>query len=197
MDRESRLSQVAADHREEGCRRNGCESGRGARRAASGLAVAGIFAALLLLGGCAAFLRPEQGMNSTGESRIALAETKGRAVWETSEVRVQYSLQLRDGLCTLDGELRLADHIVNSFQVVDRLFFYATFVDDQGRVLETVDIGPVVPAYGSTPESLPLKMARRPPSAAKAFVFHYFGTFRTNPLDEGGSWDIGHFPFAR
>jgi hypothetical protein len=159
--------------------------------------VAAIFAALLLLGGCAGFLRPEQGMNSTGESRIALAETKGRAVWETGEVRVQYSLQLRDGLCTLDGELRLADRIVNSFPVVDRLFFYATFVDGQGRVLETVDIGPVVPAYGSIPERLPLKMARRPPAEAKSFVFHYFGTFRANPLDEGGSWDIGHFPFAR
>lgn len=197
MNRELRLSQEAAGHRDEGCRRYGCGSGRRTRRTASGLAVAGIFVALLLLGGCAGFLRPEQGMNSTAESRIALAETKGRAVWETGEVRVQYSLQLRDGLCTLDGELRLADRIVNSFPVVDRLFFYATFVDGQGRVLETVDIGPVVPAYGSIPERLPMKMSRRPPSEAKAFVFHYFGTFRANPLDEGGSWDIGHFPFAR
>ncbi len=191
-----RATRASAPHRGDGCRRQGGVGRNQCRQAAAGMAVAAIFASLLLLGGCASFLRPEKGMNSASENRIALAETKGRAVWETSDLRVQYGLQLRDGLCVLDGELRLADHIINSFPVVERLFFYATFVDVQGRVVETVDIGPVVPAYGSVPETLPLKLSRRLPPEAKSFVFHYFGTFRTNPLDEGGSWDIGHFPFA-
>lgn len=153
--------------------------------------------AILLLAGCAGFLRPERGTMAGKEGRIALVENLANGTWATGDVRVTYSLACRDGRCSLQGRLVVEDSINNSFPVIAQFIFYVSFLDGDGKVVETYDITPVIPIYGSTPQSLPLKMEQQQPVGAKFIVFHYYGRFRANPIREGGSWDISHFPFQR
>ncbi len=154
--------------------------------------------AVLLMAGCAGFLRPEPGMMVTSkEERIALAEDRVKGIWAAGEVNVSYSLSCRDGRCSLDGRLVFDSSITNSFPVITSFFFYVSFLDGDGKVLETYDITPVIPAYGYTPASLPLKMEQGQPGGAKSMVFHYYGNFRGRAGRDGGSWAISHFPFQR
>lgn len=153
--------------------------------------------AMLLLAGCAGFLRPERGAMTAQEGRIALVENLVKGEWTTGDVRVNYSLVCRDGKCSLEGRLVFADAITNSFPIITRLFFYVSLVDGDGKVVETYDITPVIPTYGSTPQSLSLKLEQPQPAEAKFMVFHYYGGFRANTIREGGTWEISHFPFQR
>lgn len=153
--------------------------------------------AVLFATGCAGFLRPERGMLAAQEGRIALVENLAKGEWTTGDVRVNYSLVCKDGKCSLEGRLTFDDSITNSFPVITKFFFYVSFLDGDGKVVETTDITPVIPTYGNTPASLSLKMEQQQPAGAKFMVFHYYGGFRANPISEGGSWDISHFPFQR
>lgn len=153
--------------------------------------------AMLLLAGCAGFLRPQLGAVANKEARIALAGAHPQGLWETGDLKVNYTLTAKDGTCSLEGKLVVSDSIGNSFPTIAKFFFYISFLDHDGRVLETVDISPVIPTFGSIPASLPLRMTRALPAQATSFVFHYYGSFRANPLREGGAWEIHHFPFAR
>jgi hypothetical protein len=154
--------------------------------------------AVLLMAGCATFLRPEPGTMATSkEERIALAEDRVKGIWAAGEVNVSYSLSCRDGRCSLDGRLVIDRSITDSFPVITSFFFYTSFLDGEGKVLETYDITPVIPAYGHTPSSLPLKMEQQQPEGAKTMVFHYYGDFRGRAGRDGGSWSISHFPFKR
>jgi hypothetical protein len=153
--------------------------------------------AVLVMAGCAGFLRPERGTMATQEGRIALVENLANGIWATGDVRVTYSLACRNGKCSLQGRLVFDDSINNSFPVITRFFFYISFLDGEGKVVETYDITPVIPTYGSTPQSLSFKLEQQQPAEAKYMVFHYYGNFRSNPISEGGSWDISYFPFKR
>lgn len=153
--------------------------------------------AVLFLAGCAGFLRPERGMMAAQEGRIALVENLTEGDWATGDVRVTYSLACRDDRCSLKGRLVVADSVTNSFPVITSFFIYVSFLDGDGKVVESYDITPVIPTYGTTPASLSLKLEQRQPAEAKFMVFHYYGSFRSNPISEGGSWDISHFPFKR
>lgn len=154
--------------------------------------------AALLMTGCATFLRPEPGMMATTkEERIALVEDRVKGIWAAGEVDVSYSLSCKGGRCSLDGQLEFDRSITNSFPLITSFFFYVTFLDGDDKVLETYDITPVIPAYGDTPASLPLKMEQQQPGGAKSMVFHYYGDFRGRAGVDGGSWTISHFPFQR
>lgn len=152
---------------------------------------------LLLLAGCAGFLRPDPGMVAQKEGRIVLADHIPQGKWETGDLRVSYSLTAKDRQCSLEGRVVFDDSIGNSFPIITKFFFYLSFLDGEGRVLETVDMSPVIPTFGNIPSSLPLKMTKATPQEAKSFVFHYYGNFRANPVSEGGHWDINYFPFPR
>jgi hypothetical protein len=150
----------------------------------------------VLLAGCGNFLKPEIGAVARKESRIALVD-KGTAkgIWETGDVHVTYDLAQKSEVCTLAGKIVIDRSISDSFPTITKFFFYLNFLDDAGKVVETVDISPVIPTFGNIPESMPLKLSRVRPPGSKAFAFHYYGGFRANPLNEGGQWDIYHFPF--
>ena len=153
--------------------------------------------ATLLLAGCAGYLRPQLGALAHKEARIALEPAQPQGLWETGDLRVNYALTAKDGTCSLEGKVVINDSIGNSFPTIAKFFFYLSFLDEDGRVVETVDISPVIPTFGRIPASLPLRMTRARPPQATHLVFHYYGAFRANPLREGGTWDIYHFPFAR
>ncbi len=149
---------------------------------------------LLLSSGCANFLKPEIGAVARKEARINLADIPA-GTFETGDLRIVYSLTQKDDICTLSGKIVFDRSLSDSFPKIAKFFLYLSYLDDAGKVIETVDITPVINTFGAAPDSLPLKMSRVRPPGSKAFAFHYYGEFQTNPLSDGGQWEIHHFPF--
>ena len=145
--------------------------------------------------GCGKFLKPELGAIAKKEARIPLAEASPASIWQAGELRTSYSLAEKEGMATLTGKIVFDRSISDSFPVITRFFFYISYVDEAGRVLASFDITPIIPTFGSIPDNLPLKAVHSLPPGSKAFVFHYYGEFRANPVREGGQWVIHHFPF--
>ncbi len=150
----------------------------------------------MLSSGCVNFLKPEMGAVARKEARISLAHDIPAGNYETGDLRLTYSLTLKDDVCTLAGKIVFDRSITDSFRVITRFFLYVSYLDDAGKVIETVEISPVIPTFGTVPDSLPVKMSCLRPPGSKAFAFHYFGGFRSsNQRDGSGEWDIYHFPF--
>ena len=145
--------------------------------------------------GCSKFLKPELGAVAKKEARIPVAEAIPASTWQTGELRTSYSFAEKEGMATLTGKIVFDRSLSDSFPVITRFFFYISYVDEAGRVLASFDITPIIPTYGSIPDYLPVKAAHPLPPGSKAFVFHYYGEFRSNPINEGGQWTIHHFPF--
>ncbi|MBU1567071.1 MAG: hypothetical protein KJ630_15785 [Proteobacteria bacterium] len=150
---------------------------------------------LMVLSGCAYNLKPEAGAVAWKDARIALADAIPDGIYETGDVRVTYSLAQKGEICTLTGKLVFDRSLSDSFPVITRFLFYMSYLDDAGKVIETVDISPVIHAFSAIPDSLPLNFSGVRPAGSKAFAFHYYGGFHATPLKEGGQWDIYHFPF--
>lgn len=150
---------------------------------------------LTVLSGCANFLKPEAGAVADKEARITLAGAVPAGIFATADMRVTYSLEQKGEVCTLSGKLVFDRSISDAFPTITRLFFYLSYLDDAGKVIETVDISPVIHTFGAVPDSLPLKFAGVRPAGSKALAFHYFGGFRASPSKEGDQWEIYHFPF--
>lgn len=150
---------------------------------------------LTILSGCANYLKPEVGAVARKEARIALVDAIPAGIFETGDVRVTYSFEQKGEFCTFAGKLVFDRSLSDAFSIITRFRFYLSYLDDAGKVIETVDISPVIHTFGAVPDSLPLKLSGVRPVGSKAFVFHYYGEFRGNPLREGGQWEINHFPF--
>jgi hypothetical protein len=152
---------------------------------------------LMLVSGCGSFLKPELGAVARKEARIALAGDIPAGIWETGDLRCTYSFTEKGGIDNLTGKMVFDRSLTDSFPILTTFFFYLSYLDDAGKVIETVDITPVIHAFGAVPDSLPLNVSHRRPSASRAIAFHYFGGFRENSSHHGGGgqWEIHHFPF--
>ena len=151
---------------------------------------------LMLSAGCVNFLKPEIGVVARKEARISLANEIPAGKFETDDLHLTYALALKDDVCTLTGKIVFDRSITDSFQVITRFFLSVSYLDDAGKVIETVEISPVIPTFGSVPDSLPVKMSSVRPPGSKAFAIHYYGGFRSsNQRDGSGEWSIHHFPF--
>ncbi len=150
---------------------------------------------LLLFAGCASFLKPEVGSVAHEKARTALTGEVSAKTWETDDLRVTYTLNEQNGIGTLSGKLVFDRSIRDSFPAITRFFLYLSFLDDSGKVLGSFDITPAIPTFGNIPENLQFSMNKPLPPGSKALTFHYFGEFRANPVNEGGTWSIHHFPF--
>ncbi len=150
---------------------------------------------LMLSSGCVNFMKPEMGAVARKEARISLAHDIPAGKYETGDLRLTYTLALKDDVCTLAGKIVFDRSLTDSFQVITKFFLYLSYLDDAGKVIEAVDISPVIPTFGMVPESLPVTLSQVRPPGSKAFAFHYFGGFRSNQRDASGDWDIYHFPF--
>jgi hypothetical protein len=149
----------------------------------------------MLSSGCANFLKPEIGAVAGKEARVSLAADIPAGKFETGDLRLTYMLVQKGEVSTVTGKIVFDRSITDSFQVVTKFFLYLSYLDEAGKVLETVDISPVIPTFGAVPESLPVKMSHVCPPGSKAFAFHYFGGFRSSQRDSSGEWNIYHFPF--
>jgi hypothetical protein len=151
---------------------------------------------LIVLTGCGNFLKPEIGAVAHKESRIALVDgDTAKGIWQSGDLHVTYALAQKGEIFTLTGKIFFNRSITDSFPIITKFFFYLSYLDDAGKVIETVDISPVIPTFGSIPESLPLKFSGVRPPGSKTFVFHYYGGVRASSRGEGDQWDVYHFPF--
>jgi hypothetical protein len=155
-----------------------------------------MFLGLMLSSGCVNFLKPEMGAVARKEARISLDHDIPAGNYETGDLRLTYSLTLKDDVCTLAGKIVFDRSLTDSFRVITKFFLYVSYLDDAGKVIETVEISPVIPTFGTVPDSLTVTLSHVRPPGSKAFAFHYFGGFRSsNQRDGSGEWDIYHFPF--
>jgi hypothetical protein len=72
------------------------------------------------------------------------------------------------------------------------------FLDEGGRVVETVDITPLINSFGGVPDKTRLRHSSVKPDGTSSIAFNYYGVFRSTSSDEGGggaTWEIFYFPF--
>jgi hypothetical protein len=153
----------------------------------------------VLLSGCANFLKPEMGAVARQDARIDLAGDGVQAgIFSTSDLVLSYSISESDDMFNILGELSFAQSVTYSFGIIKRFILKMNFLDGEGRVIETVDITPLIHAFGSVPDKTRIKHSSIRPSDASSIAFNYYGAFKGNSNDEGGggaTWDIFYFPF--
>lgn len=150
---------------------------------------------IMLWSGCTSFLKPEVGAVARKEARIVLAGDMTARSWEKGDVIFKYSLVQKDESLTLTGKIAFTDSLTYSYPQVANFFFYLSFLDDGGKVIETVDLSPLVHTFGAVPDSIPIRLSCVRPPGANAIAFNYQGRFIDGQRDSNGSWDIYHFPF--
>lgn len=166
-----------------------------AKRLAVRLSTLTLCLGIMLWSGCSTFLQPEVGAVAYKEARIALAGDMTARVWGTGDLIFKYSLEQKGEAFTVSGQIAFADSLTYSYPQVANFFFYLSFLDDGGKVIETVDLSPVVNTFGAVSGSIPVRRSCVLPPGANAIAFNYQGRFIDGQRDSNGSWDIYHFPF--
>jgi len=148
---------------------------------------------LLFLSGCANFLKPELGAIARPEARIDLAQN---GVLRTKDLLLDYSFTESGNTLNLAGNIDIDRGVTATFDLITRLYVGMNFLDDQGRVLDSVDITPLYSAYNRVPDRLPIKSSTVRPAGAVAVAFNYFGVLKDVGDNRGGDkWEIFYFPF--
>lgn len=154
---------------------------------------------IVCLAGCANFINPEIGAIARPDARIELvAEGVQNAAWTTRDLTLTYSYTETGDAFNLSGTLSFDRSLTNSFTFVKTFFLKMSFLDSDGRVLETTDITPMISSFTGIPNEMPFKRAiAQKPAAATAIAFNYFGVFRSGNHEEmgGDGWEIFYFPF--
>jgi len=149
---------------------------------------------LLILSGCKNFLTPELGAIANADSRIALQS--GKNVYKGKDLSFTYSLEAGTSDVGIKGRLAFDRGLTDSFPVAKNFFFKMSFLDSEGRVIETVDITPMI-KYRN-PVVNPLTLAEKKfnrPAGTTHIVFNYFGVFIGDGSDITEEWEVFQFPF--
>lgn len=151
----------------------------------------------LFLSGCANFIRPEVGAVARPDARIKLVGSGVEGgVWNTKDLVVTYSYTETGKNFNISGELTFDRSLTDSFPVTKKFFLKMSFLDGEGRVLNTVDITPLIGSFSRVPDKLSLRSSCERPTGAGSIAFNYYGVFRGDSEAMGGDeWDIFYFPF--
>ena len=153
---------------------------------------------VLCLSGCANFLTPEIGAIARQEARIDLVEGGVQdAVWDTRDLELTYSYSESGNAFNLFGKLVFDRSLTDSFRVNGRFSLKMSFLDDEGRVLETVDISPLISSFNElSNQDIKIRKSLVRPVGANSIAFNYYGDFRGNDREtRGDGWSIFYFPF--
>lgn len=155
-----------------------------------------LFLGVLVCSGCANFLKPEIGAVARPEARIALPENgTQKKIFAAGDVKIIYSLSAANEPFHLQGTLVFDQSLTYAFPIIVRFTLKMSFLDDGGRVIETIDITPVLGAFGQVPEKTDFRVSRPAPPGSKAIAFNYFGEFRSDFDDSTSTWEIFYFPY--
>ncbi|MCP4692471.1 MAG: hypothetical protein GY859_30790 [Desulfobacterales bacterium] len=133
-----------------------------------------IFAFLFLLASCKSALLTFQGAVVKEDLRVVLEEDgAGDAAWETRDVSLRCQYKRADGWLELLGVVRIADHLRNSYDVME--FFHLTlfFLDADGRVIDSKNLS--LGAYRNEIWEMPFERSVDAPESAGAIAFGYSG----------------------
>lgn len=155
------------------------------------------FAGMLSLMGCANFVQPEIGSIALQDSRIRLTPNGVQdAVWSTDDLELKYSISETDDTFLISGELAFDRSLTDSFNVAEYFSLKMSFLDSEGKVLQTVDITPLVYYLGDLQEKMGIQASTERPTGADSIVFNYYGVFKGSAPEVGGDeWSILYFPF--
>lgn len=153
---------------------------------------------VLFLSGCANFIKPEIGAIARQEARIDLVDGGVQdAIWNTKDLELTYSYSEVENNFSLSGKLVFDRSLTDSFRQTKRCVLKMNFLDGEGRVLETVDISPLIGSYGFDPDpDFVVKKSSLKPIGSRSIAFNYYAEFMGNdPEARGDSWYISYFPF--
>ena len=151
----------------------------------------------LLLGGCASFIAPEIGAIANEDNRItykAVEVAEGALI--NKDIQLTYNLAGGAEQTQFTGELRFDRSLTDSFPVIKRFFLKLSWLDEEGGVLQTVDITPAYSYLHYAPNKM--KIDRKIPVApgSISYCFNYYGVFQGEKPDVTEEWDIFLFPFT-
>lgn len=150
----------------------------------------------LFLSGCANFLVPEEGALVWEDARIPMDDSGVQnAEWKTKDLRLQYSIDISNDTFVISGRLDFDRSLTDSYNVKKSFFLKMSFIDDQGQVLETADITPLLSQYGPNTQTVDVKKSLAVPSGYSGIVFNYYGVFRGDPPEAGDDITIYYFPY--
>jgi hypothetical protein len=151
----------------------------------------------IFLSGCANFIKPEIGSIARQDARIDLtADEVQDGVFSTSDLVLTYSISESGDMLNISGELSFAQSVTYSFGIIERFILKMNFLDEEGKVIETVDITPLIHSFGGVPDKTRLRHSSVKPDGASSIAFNYFGVFKGDSPDMGGdTWEIFYFPF--
>ncbi len=143
--------------------------------------VSGFF--LMALVSCQSALFTYNGNVVEEDTRIALErDGAGDGTWETRDVLLRCQYKEANGRLELSGEVRIADHLRNSYSVVDSFHLTILFLDAEGRVIDSVNqsLGP----YRKEAWEMSFERSVETPENARAIAFGYSGKLTSfNPHD--------------
>ena len=154
---------------------------------------------VLFLQGCANFIYPETGAIARPDARIELvAKGVQNAAWNAKDLLLTYSYSEAGDIFNLSGTLTFDRSLTDSFPVAKSFFLKMSFLDKEGKVLQTVDITPVISSFGIVSDKNLIRASCPKPAGASAIAFSYFGTFRGGGSEDGmggEEWNISYFPY--
>ncbi len=152
---------------------------------------------VLLLSGCAKFIRPDIGAIARPDARINLVDSGVKdAAWDNNELELTYSYSESGDVFNFSGTLVFDRSLTDSFPVAKRFFLKMSFLDDKGSVLKTIDITPLISSFSQVPDQVTIKSSTVKPAGTRSIAFNYFGVFRGDSDTMGGDeWEIFYFPF--
>ncbi len=152
---------------------------------------------VVMLSGCTNFLKPETGAIAQKNARIALTDQSVQeGMFKTKDLQMKYSIAETGKTFNLAGKLSFAQSLTYSFGSIEKFTLKLNFLDEQGKVLETTDITPIYTAFGDVPDHLDVNLSCTKPAGTEAIAFNYYGDFRGDVQETGGSkWEIYYFPF--
>lgn len=151
---------------------------------------------ILLLSGCAKFIVPEVGRVAKPEAIIALDESGVKdAMWQTDYLTLTYSISESGDTLRYSGDLDFHRRLTDTFNVMRSFFLKMSFVNVQGQVISSVDIGPLYSVGNVIPTNLAVEKSFTKPAGTTGIVFNYYGVFGGDSMDVGDRWEIFHFPF--
>jgi len=153
---------------------------------------------VFFLPGCRNYLVPEEGALSQESARIDFSKDGGgETLWKGKDLDIKYSIFQKNGELRVSGVVIIHDNILMSFGRLEQLVVKLNLLDEQGRVLGTVDITPRSAAYDSVTGPLAFRTVTASVPGASSFAFSYFGSLFGGRLSEtSDSWEIFYFPFS-
>lgn len=149
------------------------------------------------LGGCAQFIVPEIGSIASEESWVIYNGGElQEGLLENKDLKLEYALSGEGEGVRFRGELRFDRSLTDSFPVIKTFKLKLNWLDDQGVVLQTVDITPLFGVRNFSPDRLPVNRTIAVAPGAAAFCFNYYGVFQGEKPDVTEEWDIFLFPFT-